>query len=224
MKLSASLLFVCASLASLVPILAAEPKSATAEPPADLSLDPDAKNFPEGTKVATFGSGCFWCSEEFFHQLPGVLSVVSGYMGGEASTANYKEVCTGRTGHAEVAQVHYDPTKITFEQLLDRFFASHDPTTLNAQGADRGTQYRSVVFYHDLGQQASAKAKIKELTEQKRFSDVIVTEVSEAKDFYPAEDYHQNFARKNPTHGYLESVLYPKMEKLKLQIPEADGN
>lgn len=217
MKFPAFLLYVCASLATILPILAADP-------PAALALDPDAKDFPDGTKVATFGSGCFWCSEEFFHQLPGVLSVVSGYMGGEAATANYKEVCTGRTGHAEVAQVHYDPTKITFEQLLDRFFASHNPTTLNAQGADRGTQYRSVIFYHDLGQQASAKAKIKELTEQKRFSDVIVTEVSEAMEFYPAEDDHQNFARKNPNHGYLESVLYPKMEKLKLQIPEAGGN
>lgn len=224
MKFPAALVLTCASLASLVTVFAAEPQTPSAEPAAVLALDPDAKNFPEGTKVATFGSGCFWCSEEFFHQMPGVLSVVSGYMGGEAATANYKAVCTGRTGHAEVAQVHYDPTKITFEQLLDRFFASHDPTTLNAQGADRGTQYRSVIFYHDPGQQASAKAKIKELTEQKRFSDVIVTEVSEATEFHPAEDYHQNFARKNPDHGYLESVLYPKMEKLKLQIPETGGN
>lgn len=224
MKFPAFLLPVCASLIPLVPVIAADPQAPPAGVPSVLALDPDSKDFPDGTRVATFGSGCFWCSEEFFHQLTGVLSVVSGYMGGEAATANYKDVCTGRTGHAEVTQVHYDPTKITFEQLLERFFASHDPTTLNAQGADRGTQYRSVIFYHDLNQQASAKAKIKELTEQKRFSDVIVTEVSEAIAFYPAEEEHQNFARKNPDNGYLENVLYPKLEKLKLQIPEADGN
>jgi peptide-methionine (S)-S-oxide reductase len=217
MKIGFSLLALFLLPASY--LAAADPAPTDQVPAGKLALDPDAKEFPEGTKVATFGSGCFWCSEEFFHQLPGVLSVVSGYMGGEAATANYKEVSAGRTGHAEVAQVHYDPTVVTFEQLLDRFFASHDPTTLNAQGADRGTQYRSAIFYHDPSQQSAAKSKIKELTELKRFSDVIVTEVSEAEEFYVAEDYHQNFARKNPNHGYLESVLYPKMEKLNLKIP-----
>lgn len=185
-----------------------------------LTLNPDVVALPETAQVATFGSGCFWCSEEVFHQIPGVLSVVSGYMGGKAEDADYESVSTGRTGHAEVAQIHFDPAVVNFDTLLDRFFASHDPTQLNAQGPDHGPQYRSVIFYHDPAQRNAAATKIKELNSAKAFSGVIVTEVSEAQPFYPAEDYHQNFARKNPDHGYLESHLYPKMEKLNLTIPE----
>jgi len=141
-------------------------------------------------------------------------------MGGKAEDADYESVSSGRTGHAEVAQIHFDPTIVSYETLLDHFFASHDPTQLNAQGPDHGPQYRSVIFYHEPAQKNAAITKIKELGDYGRYSGVIVTEVSESQPFYPAEDYHQNFARKNPDHGYLESHLYPKLEKLKLKIPE----
>jgi peptide-methionine (S)-S-oxide reductase len=208
------------SLLALAPLslsLAADPADGAKAP---LKLNPDAATIPGTAEVATFGSGCFWCSEEVFHQLPGIYSVVSGYMGGKEEDADYETVSTGRTGHAEVAQIHFDPAQVSYETLLDRFFSSHDPTQLNAQGPDHGPQYRSVIFYHSPAQQNAATAKIKELTSAKVFSGVIVTGVSKAMPFYEAEDYHQNFARKNPTHGYLESHLYPKMEKLHLQIPE----
>ncbi|MEM7699422.1 MAG: peptide-methionine (S)-S-oxide reductase MsrA [Verrucomicrobiota bacterium] len=193
-------------------------------PAANLATSPDATEFPEGTEVATFGAGCFWCVEEVFHQTPGVLSAVSGYMGGTAETADYQLVARGRTDHVEVVQVHFDPNTLSFDQLLDVFFKQHDPTTLDRQGPDVGPQYRSIVFYHDDLQKLATEAKIKALTEEAVYGKrTIVTEVSEAMPFYEAEDYHQNFARLNPRHGYLIIHLYPKLRKLGLKVPSSSG-
>ncbi|MEM9282202.1 MAG: peptide-methionine (S)-S-oxide reductase MsrA [Verrucomicrobiota bacterium] len=200
--------------------ISAEIKNQSATEP--MSEQPDEVKVPEDAGYATFGGGCFWCVEEVFHQVPGVLSAVSGYMGGSASDAHYKAVSSGRTQHAEVVQLRYDPGVVSYPELLDHFFDSHDPTTLNRQGADRGPQYRSVIFYHDDLQKEAAEAKIVELTEVEKFRNDIVTEVSEASEFHVAESYHQDFARKNPGHGYLRGVLYPKLRKLGLKIPAAE--
>lgn len=189
-----------------------------------MTLTPDVDPVPESAEVSTFGAGCFWCVEEVFHQTPGILSSVSGYMGGSAETANYEEVCSGRTEHAEVVQVFFDPDVISYSEVLDQFFKLHDPTTINRQGNDRGTQYRSAIFYHDDLQKLAAEKKIQELTASKEFSGDIVTEVTEAPTFYEAEEYHQNFARHNPGNGYLTNVLYPKLKKLHLKIPAGEGS
>lgn len=182
---------------------------------------PDLKEIPAGAAKATFGAGCFWCVEEVFHQIPGVHSVVSGYMGGKKSAAHYKAVSAGRTDHAEVVHIYYDKEKVSYKKLLDVLFKAHDPTQLNRQGADRGRQYRSAVFYHDDLQKLAAEKIIEELTEAKVFGrKKIVTEVTAAGKFYPAERYHQDFARQNPNHGYLRNVLYPKLHKLGLKIPQ----
>ncbi len=171
--------------------------------------------------TATFGAGCFWCVEEVFEQTEGVKSVVSGFMGGTADTAVYKVISRGGTDHAEVIHLTFDPEKVTFEKLLDVFFDSHDPTQLNRQGPDRGRHYRSVIFYHDDLQKLAAEKKIAELTAKKAFwGRDIVTEVAEAMPFYPADEGHQDFAKKNPGHPYLENELYPKLKKLKLEIPK----
>jgi peptide-methionine (S)-S-oxide reductase len=140
---------------------------------------------------ATFGGGCFWCVEAVYERLPGVQSVISGYAGGTKKNPTYEEVCTAETGHAEVAQITYDPAKITYEQLLEMFWQAHDPTTLNRQGADVGTQYRSVIFYHDEKQKAAAEKS--KLEAQQSFDDPIVTEIQPLKEFYPAENYHQDY-------------------------------
>ena len=164
--------------------------------------------------LATFGAGCFWCVEAVFDQLKGVHSVVSGYSGGQKLNPTYKEVCSGQTGHAEVVQIHYDPEIISFEDLLLVFWNVHDPTTLNRQGADVGTQYRSVIYYHDEAQKQAAEAAIK--TEQANWKDPIVTELSPATTFYPAEDYHQEYfvlnGDKNP---YCSNVVAPKVAKFR---------
>ncbi len=188
-----------------------------------LSLNPDVDPIPESAKVATLGAGCFWCVEEVFHQTPGVLSAVSGYMGDTEESAEYGVVSSGRTRHAEVVQVHFDSEVISFSALLDRFFELHDPTTLDSQGPDHGPQYRSVIFYHDDIQKLASEAKVRELNEAKKFSRSIVTEVTKAPDFYVAEDYHQNFARLNPGHGYLRNFLYPKLKKLGMIVPTGSG-
>ena len=197
--------------------------SAQSGPATNLELNPDATEFPENVQEVTFGAGCFWCVEEFFHQTPGVVSTLSGYMGGKKETATYDHVKTGRTDHVEVVQVYFDPAKISFDQLLDRFFELHDPTTLNRQGADRGTQYRSVIFYRGEEQKAASEKKIKELTEAGKFEDPIVTAIEEAPEFYLAEEYHQNYARLNPDNPYLKNVLYPKLKKVGLKIPQTGG-
>jgi peptide-methionine (S)-S-oxide reductase len=166
-------------------------------------------------KKATFGAGCFWCVEAVFQNLDGVVEVVSGYSGGEIKNPGYMEVCSGRTGHAEVVQITYDPEKISFDELLEIFWRTHDPTTLNKQGADVGTQYRSVIFYHDEEQKLLAE-KFKSLIDEKEIYDKpLVTEISPAKEFYKAEEHHQNYFNKNPEAAYCAYVIKPKMEKLK---------
>jgi peptide-methionine (S)-S-oxide reductase len=167
------------------------------------------------TEIATFAGGCFWCVEAVLEQLDGVLDVTSGYMGGTTPDPTYKQVCTGTTGHAEVVQVRFDPERITYEALLDWFFRSHDPTTLNRQGADVGTQYRSAIFVHSPEQRAAAERAKQAAAAQQR--DPIVTEVTDATTFYPAEDYHQDYYRQNKQQGYCRVVIAPKLGKLGLE-------
>jgi peptide-methionine (S)-S-oxide reductase len=164
---------------------------------------------------ATLAGGCFWCLEATFEMLKGVDKSVSGYAGGHVKDPSYKAVCTGKTGHAEVVQLTYDPAVIGFSDLLDVFFTIHDPTTLNRQGADVGTQYRSAIYYHNPEQKAAAEAKIKELDGKKVWGGKIVTEVAPLTDFYAAEDYHQGYYRNNPYQGYCQGVVAPKVAKMR---------
>jgi peptide-methionine (S)-S-oxide reductase len=159
---------------------------------------------------STFGGGCFWCLEAVFEQLIGVDRVISGYAGGAVPNPSYEAICTGTTGHAEVVEIHFDPELISYRQLLEVFFAIHDPTSLNRQGADVGTQYRSAIFTHDATQQATARGLINELTLGKAYPAPIVTEVGAVPVFYPAESYHQGYFRKNPDQGYCAVVVAPK--------------
>lgn len=165
--------------------------------------------------TATFGAGCFWCVEAIFQNLDGVESVASGYSGGHVKNPAYKEVCNGTTGHAEVIQLTYDPSKITFEELLEVFWQTHDPTTLNRQGADVGTQYRSAIFYHNDKQKELAETYRKKLDESGAFDKPIVTEISPIKNFYKAEDYHQNYYNQNSEESYCTFVIRPKLDKFK---------
>jgi len=169
---------------------------------------------PKKLQKATFGMGCFWCSEALFQQLKGVTSVKSGYEGGTVPNPSYGDVCTGTTGHAEVIEVTYDPAVIKYEELLEVFWKSHDPTTLNRQGADVGTQYRSVIFYHNDEQKQLAEKYKKELNDAKAFNKPIVTQITKASPFYVAENYHQDYFIKNGTEPYCRMVILPKMEKL----------
>jgi peptide-methionine (S)-S-oxide reductase len=162
---------------------------------------------------ATFGSGCFWCSEAIFSRLKGVKRVTPGYSGGMLNNPTYEEVCTGETNHAEVIRIDYDSTVISFEELLEVFWKTHDPTTLNRQGADVGTQYRSVIFYHNEYQKQSAEHYKKKLTKANIWPNPIVTEISPLINFYPAEDYHKNYYENNPRQGYCNFVITPKIEK-----------
>lgn len=166
-------------------------------------------------ETATFGAGCFWCVEAVFQQLKGVKAVRSGYMGGHVDNPTYEQVCNGTTGHAEVIQVDFDPAVISFDELLEVFWVTHDPTTLNRQGADSGTQYRSAVFYHSKQQKERAEFFKKKLNDAKAFSNPIVTEISEASKMYVAEDYHQNYFNNNRSNPYCRAVIPPKLEKLK---------
>lgn len=164
---------------------------------------------------ATFGAGCFWCVEAIFERLEGVEKVISGYSGGHVDNPTYKQVITGTTGHAEAVQVHYDPSVITYAELLEVFWETHDPTTVNRQGNDIGPQYRSAVFYHDEEQKTLAETYKKRLDESGAFSRPIVTEISAFKEFYVAEDYHQDYFELNPNQGYCSYVIRPKVEKFK---------
>jgi len=164
---------------------------------------------------ATFGAGCFWCVEAVFEQLDGVTSVAAGYAGGTKPYPTYEEVCTGKTGHAEVAQITFDPAKISYDQLLDVFWEAHDPTTLNKQGADTGTQYRSVIFYQNEQQRLAAEKS--RVTAQREFKSPIVTEIKPLTEFFKAENYHQDYYRNNPAAPYCKFVIAPKLEKLKLK-------
>ena len=163
--------------------------------------------------IATFGNGCFWCTEAIFQQLKGVSSVLPGYTGGKVKNPTYKEVCTGTTGHAEAIQIVYDPSTISYRELLDVFFYTHDPTTLNRQGNDIGTQYRSAIFYHDADQKQEAEKIISELTAEEVYEDPIVTEVTPYEVFYVAEDYHKNYYNNNKNQGYCRAVINPKLDK-----------
>jgi len=171
-------------------------------------------------KIATFGTGCFWCSEAIFDQLNGVVEVKPGYSGGTVKNPTYKEVCTGETGHAEVIRIEYNPEVISYKELLEVFWKTHDPTTLNRQGADVGTQYRSVIFYHDSDQEKEARAYKKALEEAEIWSNPIVTEISPATAFYYAEDYHNDYYANNPANGYCNFVITPKIEKFKKVFSE----
>ncbi len=174
----------------------------------------------ETINYATFGGGCFWCTEAIFDQLEGVLKVESGYSGGHIKNPAYREVTSGRTGHAEVIHITYNPTIIDFETLLDIFFNTHNPTTLNQQGADKGTQYRSAVFYHDTNQQEAANKMIEALDMANVFEDKIVTEITAFDAFYVAENYHQDYYQNNKNQGYCQVVINPKLEKFQKQYKD----
>lgn len=171
-------------------------------------------------EYATLGGGCFWCLEAVFEQMRGVESVVSGYCGGASSHPTYRQVCEGETGHAEVVRVEFDPAQISYRDVLEVFFAIHDPTTLNRQGNDAGTQYRSVIFYHSPEQQAIAESLIVELDSATLWPAPIVTEVLPAPQFYPAEDYHQHYFAENPDLGYCQFVVSPKLAKFRANFSD----
>ncbi|HWF08863.1 MAG TPA: peptide-methionine (S)-S-oxide reductase MsrA [Bryobacteraceae bacterium] len=166
-------------------------------------------------ETATLGGGCFWCVEAVFREAAGITSVVSGYMGGRRPNPTYEQVCSGATGHVEVVQLTFDPAIVGFRDVLEIFFATHDPTTLNRQGNDSGTQYRSVIFYHSPEQKAAAEEVIRELTAEKAFSDPIVTAVEPAMEFYPAEGYHQQYFENHPFQPYCAFVVSPKVQKFR---------
>ena len=170
---------------------------------------------PAGKEVATLAGGCFWCLEAVYDELSGVDSVESGYMGGSSANPTYTEVCSGTTGHAEVVRITFDPKVLRYSDLLNVFFTIHDPTTLNRQGNDIGSQYRSAVFYHSAEQKQAAEAVISKLTADKLYDDPIVTEVVPAGRFYPAEEYHQEYFQRNPSQPYCQFVVAPKVTKFR---------
>ena len=172
-------------------------------------------------EVALLGGGCFWCIEAVYRRVKGVTSAVSGYAGGALPDPDYRSVCGGDTGHAEVVRITYDPTVVTFEDMLDIFWVIHDPTTLNRQGADTGTQYRSVIYYYNDAQRDAAEAAIEQA--QAAFRDPIVTELAPAPEFYPAEAYHQNYYDLNPMQGYCQVVIAPKLQKFMTRFGEKLG-
>jgi peptide-methionine (S)-S-oxide reductase len=174
----------------------------------------------QNIEIATLGNGCFWCTEAIFQQVKGVIKVESGYSGGDTENPTYKDICTGTTNHAECLQITFDSSIISFDDLLKIFFETHNPTTLNRQGNDIGTQYRSVIFYHSETQKNIAEAYIKQLNESKKFDDDIVTIVEPTKTVYKAEDYHQNYFNLNFTAPYCQYVIRPKLEKFKAKINE----
>jgi peptide-methionine (S)-S-oxide reductase len=183
------------------------------------------KNMKDSTnqlEVATLGGGCFWCMEAMFQMLPGVKSVTSGYAGGTKENPTYKEVCTGNTGHAEVIQIKYDPKVISYEKLLETFWEAHDPTTLNSQGPDHGTQYRSIILYSTEAQKAEAEKS--KAGAQKYFRQPIVTEIVPLAQFYPAEDYHHDYYRLNSSQPYCRMVIRPKVEKFEKKLKAAESH
>ena len=171
-------------------------------------------------ETATLGGGCFWCVEAVFEQLKGVHSVVSGYSGGATENPTYRDVCSGSTGHAEAVQIDFDPTVVPYRDIFEVFFATHDPTTLNRQGADVGTQYRSVIFYHSPQQKAVAEEVIADLNQQGIWSRPIVTEIAPAAPFYRAEDYHLGYYRENPSQPYCQAVIEPKVVKFRQKFAD----
>ena len=182
--------------------------------------EPIKMNQKDTMEVATFAGGCFWCTEAVFLELNGVKRVVSGYIGGKTANPTYAEICKGDTGHAEAIAITFDPQKISYGTLLEIFFATHDPTTLNQQGNDIGTQYRSEIFYHNEAQKQLSQAYINLMTQENTFGSPIVTKISPASKFYEAEAYHQNYYNQNKTQGYCSYVITPKIEKLKKRYKE----
>ncbi len=176
-------------------------------------------NSTNGLETATLGGGCFWCTEAVFQMLPGVKSVTSGYAGGTTVNPTYKEVCSGRTGHAEVIQIAYDPKVVSYEKILETFWDAHDPTTLDRQGPDAGTQYRSIILYNsDVQRRTAEKSKTEA---QRKFKEPIVTEIVPLTAFYPSEDYHHNYYRSNPNQPYCRMVIRPKVEKFEKKLQGA---
>lgn len=173
-----------------------------------------------GHETATFGAGCFWCTEAIFQNVEGVIKVESGYSGGKVKNPTYEEVCSGLTGHAEVTRITFDPQKVSYDELLEIFWQTHDPTTLNQQGADVGTQYRSVIFYHSDAQKEKAEYYKSRLDQEGAFSKPIVTEIAPAGPFYKAEDYHQNYYNLNGSAPYCTYVIKPKLEKFRKAFKE----
>lgn len=188
---------------------------ANPQPPATAGATPMPEATQPTLETATFGAGCFWCVEAVFEQIEGVHAVESGYMGGQVDNPTYRQICTGSTGHAEVTRIEFDPEVVDYETLLDWLWRSHDPTTLNRQGADRGTQYRSAIFYHSEAQRQAAERS--KAAAQAQFAEPIVTEISPAVTFYPAEAYHQDYYRLNPSAPYCQMVIRPKLNKLALE-------
>jgi len=182
--------------------------------------DEDMMDTTAKLDTATFGSGCFWCAEAIFERVKGVHKVISGYAGGSVDQPSYEQVCTGKTGHAEVVQITFDPSIVSYADLLKIFWKTHDPTTLNRQGADVGTQYRSVIFYHSDEQKKFAEHYKRELDNSGAWDDPVVTEISAYATFYPAEKYHQNYFANNPTQGYCSFVIAPKVEKFEKVFKE----
>jgi peptide-methionine (S)-S-oxide reductase len=181
-----------------------------------MTASPTSSPVPTKTATATFGGGCFWCVDAVYQYVPGVIKITSGYAGGSVPNPTYEQVCTGRTGHAEVVQITYDPSKVSYDQLLDLFWKAHDPTTLNRQGADHGTQYRSIILTSTPEQAAAAEASKKKA--QAQFPDPIVTEIVPLTAFYPAEEYHQDYYRNNKDRNpYCQVVIAPKLKKLGLK-------
>ena len=172
------------------------------------------------TELATFGAGCFWCTEAIFQNLKGVTKVISGYMGGEEPNPTYEQVCEGTTGHAEVIQIEFDPEVISFEELLLVFFKTHNPTTLNRQGSDVGTQYRSAIFYHSPEQKEKGQLMIDTLEKSLVFENSIITELTPVSEFYNAEDYHQNYFNQNSSKSYCAFVIQPKLNKFEQEFKE----
>ncbi len=202
-----------------VSIFAAASFALTGKPSADREVSTQEGkqkvNSTGKTEVATLAGGCFWCLEAVYNDLRGVEKVVSGYSGGTVANPSYEAVCTGKTGHAEVVQITFDPQVITFKELLEVFFTIHDPTTLNRQGADVGTQYRSAIFYHSPEQKTVAEKVIADITAEKIWTNSIVTEVTKLPAFYPAEEYHQRYYERNPSQGYCRMVIEPKVIKFR---------
>ena len=186
----------------------------------DMSAAKQVSNAPEGSETATFAGGCFWCTEAIYEEVEGVISVVSGYSGGDVENPSYEQVCDGRTGHAECVQITYDPAKVDFETLLDIHMHTHDPTTLNRQGNDVGTQYRSVIFYHNESQKEIAEKYIDIQNERGTFGNRIVTEIVPLEHFYPAENYHQDYLANNPEQPYCVFVVKKKVQHFEELYPD----
>ena len=180
-----------------------------------MSQEKSRTSSPKRIEVTTLGGGCFWCTEAVFSQLKGVEEIEPGYSGGNVENPSYEQVSTGKTGHAEVAQITFDPAVISFKEILQIFFSTHDPTSLNRQGPDIGTQYRSVIFYHDDEQKAIAKEVIKEFSDEEAFDAPIVTQVEPLKAFYKAEDYHREYYKRHPEQPYCRVVIAPKIAKFR---------